>query len=256
MILLIVDDEKLAVEGIKANADFPAYGITQVLAAYSMKQAIRVMEENDVDIILCDIEMPNGSGLDFLKWVKEYKPDTVSVILTSHSEFRFAQQAVHLACMEYILKPATPDILDSILSQAVRRVSQNASDAQAKKLGEAYVNRVYDTEEATPTQAEQVRKYIMEHIGEELTLGALASKVYLSQNHLIRIFKKQYGKTVMEYITDCRMSLAEKLLKDSSLTVTAISAKVGYPNYSYFSQCFKRYTGYTPSQYRNKFRNE
>ena len=254
MTLLIVDDEQLAVEGIKANADFPRYGITRVFSAYSMKQAIRVMEEEDIDIIICDIEMPNGSGLDFLKWVKEYKPDTVSVILSSHSEFRFAQQAVHLACMEYILKPATPELLDDILSRAVQRVNQDASDKQAKLLGENYVHQITGDEEDAPTQAQQVRSYILDHIGEELTVGALAGMVYLSQNHLIRSFKKQFGKTVMEYITDCRMNLAEKLLKESSLTVTAISAKVGYPNYSYFSQSFKKYSGYTPSQYRNKFR--
>ena len=253
MTILIVDDEKLAVEGIKANADFERYGITRVLAAYSMKQAIRAMEENDVDIIICDIEMPNGNGLEFLKWVKEYKPDTVSVILSSHSEFSFAQQAIHLSCMEYILKPATPEVLDNILTQAVQRVRQNDSDTQAKILGEAYVHRAYGPEDEAPTQVEQVRSYIMEHIGEELSVGELAGMVFLSQNHLIRSFKKRYGKTVIEYITDCRMSLAEKLLKESALTVTAISARVGYPNYSYFSQCFKRYTGYTPSQYRNEF---
>ena len=48
----------------------PRYGITRVFSAYSMKQAIRVMEEEDIDIIICDIEMPNGSGLDFLKWAE------------------------------------------------------------------------------------------------------------------------------------------------------------------------------------------
>lgn len=256
MTLLIVDDEILAVEGIRANADFSRYGITKVLAAYSMKQAMRAMEENNVDIIICDIEMPNGSGLEFLKWVKDYKPDTVSVILSSHSEFSFAQQAIHLSCMEYILKPATPEVLDNILSQAVRRVKQNVSDEQAKKLGEAYVHQVTGETQETLSQVEQVRNYIMEHIGEDLMVGELARMVYLSQNHLIRSFKKQYGKTVMEYITDCRMNLAEKLLKESSLTVTAVSARVGYPNYSYFSQSFKRYSGYTPSQYRNQFGKE
>ena len=254
MTVLIVDDEMIAIEGIKANVDFSRYGITEVLTANSMGQAMKVTKEHAVDIILCDIEMPNGSGLEFLEWVKGYKPEAVSVILTSHDEFDFARQAVHLACMEYILKPATPEILDEILTKAVERVRQTASDEQSRKLGEAYVHRIAGEEGEELSQVEQVRNYIVEHIGEDLEVEHLARMVYLSPNHLIRSLKKQYGKTVVEFITDYRMRLAEKLLKETNLTVTLISARVGYPNYAYFSQCFKRYSGYTPSQYRNQFR--
>ena len=74
--------------------------------------------------------------------------------------------------------------------------------------------------------------------------------------NLTRCFKKQYGKTVTEYIIDYRMGLAEKLLKDTDLTVTAVSAKVGYANYAYFTRQFKKYSGYTPSQYRELLRQK
>ena len=81
----------------------------------------------------------------------------------------------------------------------------------------------------------------------------LAAMVYLSQNQLARVFKKKYGKTVIEFIMEYRMNLAEELLKDTRFTVTEVSAKIGYPNYAYFTKLFKKHSGYTPSAYRNRF---
>ena len=62
--VLIVDDEVLCAEGVKCSTDWNALEVDQVYTAYSMKQAIKVLEENDVDIILTDVEMPKGTGLD------------------------------------------------------------------------------------------------------------------------------------------------------------------------------------------------
>lgn len=252
MNILIVDDEVIAIEGIQANVDFSQYGIGQVYTATSVQKAKGVLQKQKIAIILCDIEMPGGTGLELLEWVRDNQPDIVSVILSCHDEFSFAQQAVSLSCMEYILKPATPDVLANVLGKVVSRVKQQTQDEKIKKLGEAYVQRMAGEKEE-PSAVEQVQKYITEHIGEELLVEQLARMVYLSQNHLTRIFKKKYGKTVTEYIADYRMGLAQELLAGTRLTVTMISAKVGYPNYAYFSKQFKRYSGYTPSQYRNKF---
>ena len=95
-----------------------------------------------------------------------------------------------------------------------------------------------------------VECYIREHVDEELSVEKLAQIAYISPNYLTRCFKKKHGKTVVEYINDFRLGLAEEMLKNTSLTVTAISAKVGYANYSYFVRQFKKYKGCSPSEYR------
>ena len=64
MNILLVDDEMLAIEAICAKAPFEKYGITNVLTANSMQQAQSILQDNRVDIVFCDIEMPSGSGLE------------------------------------------------------------------------------------------------------------------------------------------------------------------------------------------------
>lgn len=253
MKLLIVDDEVIAIEGILANADFQGCGIDGVYTANSMQQAKDILCREGISIVLCDIEMPNGNGLLLIEWVGEHYPQIVSIILSCHSEFEFARRAVSLSCMEYILKPATPDILADVLRRAVQESESRNSDEKIRKLGEAYVHRLAAEEENEVSAVEQVQRYITEHIEEELSVEGLSRMVYLSANHLARCFKKKYGRTITEYITDYRMGLAEELLQKTDLTVTAVSSRVGIPNYAYFSRQFKRYSGCSPSQYRNRY---
>ncbi len=253
MNILIVDDEILAIEAICARAPFEKYGITEILTANSMQQAQKLLQENKVDIVLCDIEMPRGSGLELMEWMNVHSPETVKIILSCHNEFEFAQQAVELACQQYILKPATPEIIDRALEKAVGQAVRQDSERKLRQLGEAYAQKLTDIGEDDRDIAEEVRNYIMDHAQEELVVEQLARMVHVSQNHLARCFKKKYGKTVLEFISDYRLGLAGKLLKDTNLTVTMISAKVGYPNYIHFTKQFKKYSGYTPSQYRTLF---
>ena len=78
----------------------------------------------------------------------------------------------------------------------------------------------------------------------------LAALVYVNPEHLSRLFKKKHHKTLIEYITSERMQLAAAMLRESRMTVSAVSAKVGYPNYSYFTRIFKKYFGVTPREYQ------
>ena len=76
MTLLIVDDEYYSVENLKNKFDWVSFGFTDVLCAYSMSQAQRIFEKEAVHIMICDVEMPHGSGLELLQWVREKKYDT------------------------------------------------------------------------------------------------------------------------------------------------------------------------------------
>lgn len=250
MKLLIVDDEVIAIEGIKGSVDFAKHGIIKVFSARSMSAAQEIIRQWGIDIVLCDIEMPGGSGLELIEWINREYPNIVTIILSCHSDFDFAKQAVNLSCLQYLLKPAVPEELDAALERAVEKVNQEAANLKYRKLGEGYLQSIAgsDTEKADVMQV--VECYIREHVDEELSVEKLAQIAYISPNYLTRCFKKKHGKTVVEYINDFRLGLAEEMLKNTSLTVTAISAKVGYANYSYFVRQFKKYKGCSPSEYR------
>lgn len=72
---------------------------------------------------------------------------------------------------------------------------------------------------------------------------------------MTRLFKKQFDQTVTDYVLQQRMMLAGELLRESKLSVTMVSDKVGYGNYSYFIKLFKKFYGKTPREYQLDARN-
>lgn len=74
----------------------------------------------------------------------------------------------------------------------------------------------------------------------------------LNPDHLNRIFKAEINKTILDYIIECRINLAKKLLRETDLSVTQISETLGYSNYSYFARIFRESTGIKPNVYRRQ----
>ena len=252
--LLLVDDDPIVLEMMSCMMDYPAFGIDNVETASSMREAIAVLEKQSVDIALCDIEMPGGSGLELIQWMNDHKQDTVKVIVSAHNEFEFAQQAVELHCYSYLLKPVTPDRMSDLLNKTVKEVMNRRSDLKLRSLGRDYAKTISSDEEADAV--EMVRQYIDQHIREDLSVEKLSQMAYMSQNHLTRSFKKKYGTTVIDYIIEHRLTLAENMLRNTTKTVTMIADEVGYFDYVYFSKLFKRRYGMNPRDYRIMLRGE
>ena len=76
--------------------------------------------------------------------------------------------------------------------------------------------------------------------------------VYLSADHLARVFKKETGETLVKYITDKRINAAKELLSDTKTPISQVASEVGYDNYSYFTKIFKEKTGVSPGDYRKQ----
>lgn len=140
MNILIVDDEVYVAEGIGVSMDWRALGIENAYTAYSMKQAQRIFKERSVDILLCDIEMPKGSGLDLLTWVREQGFKTVCIFLTSHAVFDYANRAIHLESADYILKPIPYDKLSKNLEKAVQKVREQQRQKEKSLFAEYWSN--------------------------------------------------------------------------------------------------------------------
>ncbi len=107
------------------------------------------------------------------------------------------------------------------------------------------------------TRSRQVSTVVMEYIERNyndntLSLDTLSQYVDLSPAHLSSIFKLSMGISISDAITDTRIQAAQKLLLNPSLPIKEISEKTGYSNQYYFSSCFKKKTGTTPSVYRDQ----
>ncbi len=131
MNILIVDDEPMEIDLISKSIDQKQYAIDQVLTATNALLAKKIIATQSVDILLCDIEMPKENGLDLLKWVRQTGRDIQCIFITCHADFSFAQQAMQLGCLDYLLKPVEQAGLDQCLSAAVDRIKRK--EDQKKK---------------------------------------------------------------------------------------------------------------------------
>lgn len=92
-------------------------------------------------------------------------------------------------------------------------------------------------------------RYVEEHYAEDFTLDTLADKVFLTRNYLSQIFKQATGENFNNFVTKVRMEKAKELMLSGHYKLYEISHKVGYKNTAYFSQLFKKYTGFIPSEF-------
>ncbi|MBP1965231.1 response regulator transcription factor [Paenibacillus aceris] len=96
----------------------------------------------------------------------------------------------------------------------------------------------------------ELKKWMESNYDQSLSLHQIASSYYLNPDYLSRIFKKMTGKNFVDYLTDIRMHKAKELMNKSKYKNYEVAQKVGYEDYRYFSQIFKRKVGMTIGEYR------
>lgn len=103
--LLIADDEPLIRNGVKKIIDWESLGFSKIFLAEDGQEALDIIRENHVDLVLTDIVMPFMDGLELSEILAKEFPQIHVVILTGHEEFEYAQKSVSLGVKNYILKP-------------------------------------------------------------------------------------------------------------------------------------------------------
>lgn len=97
-----------------------------------------------------------------------------------------------------------------------------------------------------------VKKYVAEHYMQKISFLDLAKVAYVSRSHLSNLFKSEVGCSFPEYLVKYRLAKAKELIGSAGdVSLTEVARLVGYPDYAQFSKLFKKYTGQTPTQYRN-----
>ena len=125
MKLLVVDDQSSVADGIAECIDWEECGFEKVFCAYSAVEAKQFLRMNRIDVMLCDIEMPYESGLQLLEWIQNEKLEVRCIMLTAHAEFTYAQQALKLGSVDYILQPASYEDIRRSVMNAVDRLRKD-----------------------------------------------------------------------------------------------------------------------------------
>ena len=170
--LLLVDDEIHAIEGVKSDLDMDKLQISELFTALNLKQAQAVFQREKIDIMLCDIEMPQGSGLELLAWVKEHYPHVIPIFLTSHADFKYAKEAIQLGSLDYLLKPVLAEVLEKVIQRAQGIIDHNSEmsrNQQSHQLWMKHKSLIIERfwldliQHTIPSHPEAIRKHIEYH---------------------------------------------------------------------------------------------
>lgn len=112
------------------------------------------------------------------------------------------------------------------------------------------MNRVVTQREAS--LPEKIRAAIDAQIEGKLSLETICAEFSYSKNHIITLFRNEYGITPYRYFEKKKIEVAKLYLCNTSFTIDEVAQHLSYADRNYFSNCFKKHTGYAPAEYRRK----
>lgn len=122
--LLIVDDEIHVVERFSTTIDWKSAGVEQVHKAYSAMEALTLLEQFSIDVVITDIQMPGMSGLQLIAEIHRRWPKTKCILLSGYSDFNYAKEAIQYQTQDYLLKPVTEADLLNTLQRVIDKLKK------------------------------------------------------------------------------------------------------------------------------------
>ena len=134
--VLIVDDDMATVEVVRNTVHWEQLGGSSVDKAYNIEQAKKILLSKNIDLVISDVEMPMGSGLDLLRWFREQEMEGEFLLLTCHEDFSYASEALHNRAAEYLLKPFDVNVMEVALRRIIMRIKEQRALKSDSRLGE------------------------------------------------------------------------------------------------------------------------
>lgn len=199
MRVLIIDDHAVVRRGLKQIL-VDVWATVVVGEAQDAHAALRMVREQDWDVVVLDISMPGKSGIDALKELKGERPHLPVLVLTSHSVEQYAVRVMKAGAAGYMTKESAPEHL----IEAIRKVIKGGKYISAE-LAEVLVSSLTADTEKPPHEILSDREYqVLRLISVGKTVGEIASELSLSDKTIstyrARILEKLGMKTTAELI--------------------------------------------------------
>ncbi|MDO5575234.1 MAG: response regulator [bacterium] len=276
--ILIAEDEMIERMVLKKTLQKKFDGVCEVLEAENGKEALRLFRSVEINIVILDIEMPGMKGVDVAEIMRQEKNGFCIIFLTAYDRFEYARKAISVRAMEYLLKPYSEKEIIDVVEEAIRlsgEYERYAADKSLLTVREPYLleslleGRYEERVNDKPPEQEDdsnrnrlnvmvsmIEEYIRKNYMNMISMQDAAHAINYSEPYFCKMFKQQYGKNFTSYLTEYRVEEAKKLLMQPNVNVKEVGVRIGYPDSTYFARVFRRMTGESPSEYRNRFLKE
>lgn len=250
--ILIVEDHKVLRSFMKNLLKEDYNVITAENGAIGLKKALKFLP----DLIVSDVIMPEMVGTELCSKIKEnIKTSHIPVILlTSRSSLIYKIEGLESGADDYISKPFN-------LVEFKLRIKNLLISKQRLKTKFSSEDNFTPSEIVVSSLDEQLLKkafkVVEENISnEQFDIPFFCSELGVSRTMLFTKIKAWTNFTPNEFIHEIRMKRAAQLLEQNKINISQISYKVGFNNPKYFSKCFQKKFGETPTEYLNKFSDD
>lgn len=251
--LLIAEDEKIIRNGLANGIPWETAGFEVVYLAENGQKAIEYIRENPVDAVMLDIKMPVLDGLGVAEILSREYPDIKIVILSGYAWFEYAQQAIRCGVSEYLLKPVKNDeILEAM--KRIRHKIDAVKNPDREKGEEPKVPVRRDGDAKGTGIILRAKSYIDKNYMHALSLTDMSDYLGINGVYFSTLFKNETGITFKDYLTRIRIEKAKSLLVNEEIKINKVAELTGYCDYRNFCKIFRRETGSSPSEYREKYR--
>ena len=137
--ILITDDEQIAIDSLKFIISKNFDSNVTLFTAQSGTDALQIINQEKIDIVFMDINMPGLTGLDTVSCINKLRPETVIIIISAFDRFQYAQEAMNLGVFKYITKPVNRNVIIQTVRESMnivdnRRGQHFDEDALQRKM--------------------------------------------------------------------------------------------------------------------------
>ena len=247
--VVIVEDEIFLRRELEETIPWSRHGFFIAGTAGSFAEAEKLFDNLVPDLIITDIRLPGGDGLDL---IGRFSP-RAAIVITGHDQFEYAHKALRLGAADFLLKPIDDDELEQALrkvqlSLAGTRLRSAAPGAGPSPATSSPGAGIPDTRERHAAAAED---FIRRRYRDDISLAETAEELGLSESYLSRIIRELRNRTFVEMLTSYRLEIAAELLRDQRLRIGEIARLCGFRDQGYFARTFKKSFDSSPTLYRS-----
>lgn len=243
--ILIVDDDPGVLEALR----FALTPQFNVVTARTGAEAVEVLGQRLLDLVLLDHVLPDMPGLAILGIIKRYLPSLPVILITGHGSEEISVQAFRGGAWDYLKKPIDIRDLLARIDQILHARRRAGHLPVAGELSDGAHPPVV-LEAGVDSNVRRALSFIDMNLHTHLSLDRVAREAGMSKFHFCRHFRSVMSMSFREFLARRRIERASALLRDTTRSVTEIYLEVGFKDLSHFGRVFRRITGQPPSRFR------
>ncbi len=246
--ILLVEDEPEIIEFIKTSLQYKYNFIT----APNGKIGLDRFNNSEIDIVISDVAMPIMDGFTLCQKIKSKKPSIPVVILTAKTLLEDEIKGINCGANAYLSKPFDIGLLDAYIESLLK-----LSPAKSKvNVNEVISHSKTEVESVEEKILQKLVSYIELHIQDtEISNEQICNELGFSYSTLYRRIKAITNMSISEFVKSIKLKRSAQLLSKGDMNVSEVMYAVGFTSHSYFSRCFKKEFGVSPSGYVKKIIN-